>query len=209
MLQLCLPAPSWVPHEYVSLFPADAPDSGSKDGKLALLGRFRRLMKEWTPLLRRFLRSEDDQVCWADVLGCAQGHWGLRAEGVAVPSGVCGRGTCPRPHTRMLSLLPLGAPRSCPAQVELLLTMEEFCAEEGVFEPAADAAAGGSGSAACSGAVFAPLFPNLLQLLYDVDVLEEGAITAWAAEKEHADEEDRVFLNKVGWVGFRGLRPEA
>jgi hypothetical protein len=99
-------------------------------------------------------------------------------------------------------------------QVELLLTMEEFCAGEGVFEPdaAADeaaaaaaaqqpagdtAAAAAGSSSSSSGCAFAPLFPNLLQLLYDVDVLEEAAITAWAAEKEHADEEDRVFLNKV------------
>eukprot|EP00878_Enallax_costatus_P018338 GHUV01019301.1.p1 GENE.GHUV01019301.1~~GHUV01019301.1.p1 ORF type:complete len:732 (+),score=248.43 GHUV01019301.1:153-2348(+) len=139
LLQLCLPCPSWVSPEYRSLFPSEAPDSSSKDGKLALLGRFKKQLAEWGNLLRRFLRSEDDQV-------------------------------------------------------ELLLTLEEFCGEEGVFEQpeAADA----TSSAAAGGAVFAPLFANLLQLLYDGEVVEEAAITNWAAEKEHADESEKVFLQK-------------
>jgi translation initiation factor eIF-2B subunit epsilon len=63
-LQLCLPCPGWVSPEYACLFPADAPDSSSKEGKLALLGRFKKQLGEWGNLLRRFLRSEDDQVCW-------------------------------------------------------------------------------------------------------------------------------------------------
>ena len=112
----------------------------------------------------------------------------------------------------------------CPAsrlvlQVELLLTMEEFCAEEGVFEPQEQqqqqqqGAAPGEQQDASSGggAAFAPLFANLLQLLYDVDVLEEGAITAWAAEKEHADEEDKVFLRTAlsgPIAGLEGAEPE-
>eukprot|EP00878_Enallax_costatus_P029908 GHUV01032476.1.p2 GENE.GHUV01032476.1~~GHUV01032476.1.p2 ORF type:complete len:149 (-),score=50.90 GHUV01032476.1:189-635(-) len=92
-------------------------------------------------------------------------------------------------HSCMLVLL----------QVELLLTLEEFCGEEGVFEQpeAADA----TSSAAAGGAVFAPLFANLLQLLYDGEVVEEAAITNWAAEKEHADESEKVFLQKVGCWG--------
>lgn len=60
--QLCLPCPGWVSPEYGCLFPADAPDSSSKDGKLALLSRFKQQLGEWGNLLRRFLRSEDDQV---------------------------------------------------------------------------------------------------------------------------------------------------
>uniref|UniRef100_A0A383VLX2 Translation initiation factor eIF2B subunit epsilon n=1 Tax=Tetradesmus obliquus TaxID=3088 RepID=A0A383VLX2_TETOB len=129
MLQLCLPCPGWVSPEYGCLFPADAPDSSSKDGKLALLSRFKQQLGEWGNLLRRFLRSEDDQV-------------------------------------------------------ELLLTLEEFCGAEGVFE------------ADSSGTAFAPLFANLLQLLYDGEVVEEAAITSWAAEKEHADEGEKLFLQK-------------
>lgn len=87
----------------------------------------------------------------------------------------------------------LGVPISVAAQVELLLTLEEFCSEEGVFESAA--AAGSDNSS--GGASFAPLFANLLQLLYDGEIVEEGAITNWAAEKEHADDSEKVFLQKV------------
>lgn len=61
--QLCLPCPSWVSREYAPLFPADAPDTSTKEGKVALLGRFR---KQLTPvakwLLQHNLRTEDDQV---------------------------------------------------------------------------------------------------------------------------------------------------
>lgn len=70
-------------------------------------------------------------------------------------------------------------------QVELLLTLEEFCGAEGVFDTDS------------SGTAFAPLFANLLQLLYDGEVVEEAAITSWAAEKEHADEGEKLFLQKV------------
>lgn len=73
--------------------------------------------------------------------------------------------------------------------MELLLTLEEFCAaDEGMFLAPAD----GPG-----GAAFAPLFVNLLQLLYDAELVEEGAISKWAAEKEHADEDDKVYLRQV------------
>lgn len=61
-MQLSLPCPSWVSSEYCSLFPSEAPDSSSKEGKLALLGHFKKQLEEWGNLLRRFLRSEDDQV---------------------------------------------------------------------------------------------------------------------------------------------------
>jgi translation initiation factor eIF-2B subunit epsilon len=81
--------------------------------------------------------------------------------------------------------------------VELLLTLEEFCGDEGVFESVA-----ASSSSSSSGAAFSPLFANLLQLLYDGDIVEEAAITSWAAEKEHADEEEKVFLHKVRRLQF-------
>ena len=39
--------------------------------------------------------------------------------------------------------------------------------------------------------------PQLLQQLYEGDVLSEEALLSWAAEKEHADESDKVYLLKV------------
>ena len=38
---------------------------------------------------------------------------------------------------------------------------------------------------------------QLLDALYEQDVLEEDAVLQWAQEKEHADEEDKVFLRKA------------
>lgn len=40
-------------------------------------------------------------------------------------------------------------------------------------------------------------FLQLLEVLYDQDVLEEDAVLQWAQEKEHGDEEDKVFLKKA------------
>lgn len=74
-------------------------------------------------------------------------------------------------------------------QVELLLTFEEFCSAEGVFE--------GGGA---NGAAFAPLFAQVLKMLYDVDIVSEDAFMAWADEKAHADESERVYLNRA--AGF-------
>lgn len=45
---------------------------------------------------------------------------------------------------------------------------------------------------------------QLLEVLYDRDVVEEDAFLQWAQEKEHGDEEDKVFLNKahrfIAWL---------
>jgi translation initiation factor eIF-2B subunit epsilon len=38
---------------------------------------------------------------------------------------------------------------------------------------------------------------QVLQLLYDADVIEEDAFFKWAEEKAAADEEDRRFLAKA------------
>ena len=65
-------------------------------------------------------------------------------------------------------------------QVELLLTLEEWCAGDG----------------GC-GAAFAPLFADLLKTLYDCDVVDEGALLAWADEKTGASDAERVFLDKA------------
>ena len=79
--------------------------------------------------------------------------------------------------------------------MELLLTLEEYCAEEGVFEGAGEA-----------GPLFAAVFPQLLQQLYEGDVVDEDAFGAWAREKEHADAEERVYLQKVRRPGsVRGV----
>jgi NDP-sugar pyrophosphorylase family protein len=68
-------------------------------------------------------------------------------------------------------------------QVELLLTLEEFCGEEGDFE--------GTGE---KGAAFAAIFPQLLKLLYQEDIVGEEALLAWAEEKTHADDDEKRFL---------------
>ncbi|KDD72989.1 hypothetical protein H632_c2657p0 [Helicosporidium sp. ATCC 50920] len=69
-------------------------------------------------------------------------------------------------------------------QVELLLTLEEFAGEEGEFESE-------------RGGVFADLFAQVLKALYDADIVSEEAVQKWAEEKVHADEDERVFLNKA------------
>lgn len=38
---------------------------------------------------------------------------------------------------------------------------------------------------------------QVLELLYDADVIEEDAFYKWAEEKRNADEEDRLFLAKA------------
>ena len=68
-------------------------------------------------------------------------------------------------------------------QVELLLTLEEFCGEEGDFE--------GTGE---QGAAFSGIFPQLLKLLYELDIAGEEALLAWAEEKTYADEDEKRFL---------------
>ena len=66
-------------------------------------------------------------------------------------------------------------------QVEMLLTLEDYCSEEEVFR--------GMG-----GEKLTPAFAKILHMLYDLDVLSETSVLAWSAEKEHADEEDKKFL---------------
>ena len=66
-------------------------------------------------------------------------------------------------------------------QVEMLLTLEDYCSEETVFT--------GMG-----GSALTPAFPKILHMLYDMDVLSEVSVLAWSAEKEGAEEEDKKFL---------------
>ena len=37
----------------------------------------------------------------------------------------------------------------------------------------------------------------MLELLYDLEVVAEGAFLAWAGEKAHAEEEERAFLERA------------
>lgn len=99
-----------------------------QEGRAELMRRAVSQVQRWGDLLRKFLRSEEDQV-------------------------------------------------------ELLLTAEEFCGEEGDYA--------GTGE---RGAAFATVFPQLLKLLYDEDVVVEEAVLQWADEKEHAEEEEKAFL---------------
>ena len=68
-------------------------------------------------------------------------------------------------------------------QVEVLLTLEEYASEEGDFQ-------------GMMGGVYAPVFAHIVKELFEADVLSGEAILAWAAEKEGADEEDKVFVGK-------------
>ncbi|KAL6773796.1 hypothetical protein ACKKBG_A22530 [Auxenochlorella protothecoides x Auxenochlorella symbiontica] len=76
--------------------------------------------------------------------------------------------------------------RSEDDQVEVLLTLEEFCSAEGDYEATGE-----------HGPVFAHIFAQLLKALYDEDILTEEAILQWAAEKSLAEEDEKVFLRKA------------
>ena len=121
ILGLSLPAPKDVTKENSRLYPASAPDNTP-----SLLKSIRERLKQWAPLLSRFLKSEDDQV-------------------------------------------------------EMLLTLEDYCAEDEVFK-------------GMHGASLVPSFAKILHLLYDMDVLSEVSVLAWAEEKGLASEEDKRFL---------------
>lgn len=73
--------------------------------------------------------------------------------------------------------------RSDDDQIEVLLTLEEFCAGEGDFENSGE-----------KGESFTPIFPQLLKLMYELDILSENAILSWAEEKEHASDHEKRFL---------------
>ncbi|XP_044482307.1 translation initiation factor eIF-2B subunit epsilon-like [Mangifera indica] len=62
-------------------------------------------------------------------------------------------------------------------EIEVILKFEEICLE--------------------SAKEFSPLFARILHLLYDKDILEEDAILRWAAEKEGADESDKIFVKQA------------
>ncbi|XP_058206789.1 uncharacterized protein LOC131320191 [Rhododendron vialii] len=61
-------------------------------------------------------------------------------------------------------------------EIEVILKFEEMCLE--------------------SAKEFSSLFAKVLHHLYDIEILQEEAILNWAAEKEGADESDKVFLKQ-------------
>ncbi|GJP76699.1 hypothetical protein CLOP_g7168 [Closterium sp. NIES-67] len=61
-------------------------------------------------------------------------------------------------------------------EVEVLLTFEEVCNE--------------------TRPEFAPVFVNVLETLYDKDIVSEEAVMAWAEEKQFADAADKVFVER-------------
>ncbi|XVF42520.1 hypothetical protein PTKIN_Ptkin01aG0370400 [Pterospermum kingtungense] len=61
-------------------------------------------------------------------------------------------------------------------EIEIILKFEEICLE--------------------SGKEFSQLFTQILNLLYEKEILQEDAILRWADEKEGADESDKVFLKR-------------
>ena len=68
-------------------------------------------------------------------------------------------------------------------QVEVLLTLEEFCGGEGEFENTGE-----------HGDLFESIFPQLLKVMYELDIISEQALLDWAEEKEHATEHEKRFL---------------
>ena len=85
MLSLCLPPSPSVRPEYRGLFADSQLDAASKAGRLELLKSINGQLREWKELLRRFLKSSDDQV----------GGW------------VGGKGGKMAPSPRLPALLPL------------------------------------------------------------------------------------------------------
>lgn len=56
------PLPPLCSPSYHSLYPTEFADVKSKAGRMQLLAKVMSLMKEWGPLLKKFVKSEDDEV---------------------------------------------------------------------------------------------------------------------------------------------------
>lgn len=135
ILDLCLPPPALCKSEYHNLYQSTVPDIQSQAGRGELLQRLSSKLKEWAPLLQRFLKSQDEQV-------------------------------------------------------ELLLTLEEYCEEERDHT--------------AHGHCFEAVFQQVVKLLYDDDIIEEDAVLVWADEKQMAEEDERKYLKKaaafIAWL---------
>ena len=73
-------------------------------------------------------------------------------------------------------------------QIELLVTLEEYCGGEGVFE-------GGDG-----GAAYSMIFSHVLMALYEQEIIGEDAFLHWEAAKQSDDEEDKVRVQSTTHV---------
>lgn len=69
-------------------------------------------------------------------------------------------------------------------QVELLLTLEDYCSADAGFEGRA-------------GPRFVPIFAETLKLLYDADAVSERALLAWADEKAGAAPAERAYAERA------------
>ena len=94
MLSLCLPPSPSVRPEYRGLFADSQLDAASKAGRLELLKSINGQLREWKELLRRFLKSSDDQV------GGWVGGWVARAASSGCLPAPC-FSCCSVPASRM------------------------------------------------------------------------------------------------------------
>lgn len=62
LLRLCKPAPNHIKDSYKTLFQTENFDLKTKDGRQQFKDTFKNLLEEWSPLLFKFLRNEEDQV---------------------------------------------------------------------------------------------------------------------------------------------------
>lgn len=71
-------------------------------------------------------------------------------------------------------------------QLDLLITLEEYCGGKGLF-------AGDSGS----GDLYVPIFGNVLWELYDMDIITEDVFLDWESQKlrDEADEAEEQVLS--------------
>jgi len=62
LLQMCMPAPSHIKPAYRSLFSDQNLDLSQMEDKKRYLAILKGLLAEWAPVLRRFIKDDDDQV---------------------------------------------------------------------------------------------------------------------------------------------------
>lgn len=62
LLYLCMPPTQAIKAEYRDLFPKDPKDLSTPEGQRDFLVEFMKLIKEWAPLMQKFLKDDDDQV---------------------------------------------------------------------------------------------------------------------------------------------------
>lgn len=94
MLSLCLPPSAAFKPEYGTLFPQAQVELQSNEGRLELLRRLNAQLKAWKDLLRRFLKSNDDQVAFSNSTAKVASGWMLPRSALLQPSAIvysCGQ----------------------------------------------------------------------------------------------------------------------